>query len=35
MNPYGSFTHNGNVAAGWLWGAPSLWDEADANGPFP
>lgn len=22
-------------AAGWFWGAPSLWDEEDPNGPYP
>jgi hypothetical protein len=21
--------------AGWFWGGPSLWDEADPNGPYP
>lgn len=32
--PWGSFSHQGNVAGGGLWGAPSLWDESDPNGPY-
>lgn len=32
---WGSFTHNTYVAAGRIWGAPSLWDVDDPNGPYP
>lgn len=32
--PWGSFTHNDKLAAGRMWGAPSLWDADDPNGPY-
>lgn len=31
---WGSYSHNGNAAAGRLWGAPSLWDDTDPDGPY-
>jgi hypothetical protein len=31
---WGSFVKNNKLAAGHLWGAPSLWDASDPNGTY-
>ncbi|MBI2078428.1 MAG: hypothetical protein HYT80_08695 [Euryarchaeota archaeon] len=32
--PWSSYINQGRVAAATMWGAPSLWDDADPNGRF-